>query len=166
MRELQPYAGSVYLGHLDARQRCLRMMASAEGMTDSQIEQLDTVRRRAERWIDLLLSHLTGEMNVDQWAFDPARVADFSLSTLASPDPNVVGPLILSSLRSSLASGTSVRALHPRLNQRVVVSLLATFGPDVIEATGLFGSLWQTRLRNRASDLHALLDDLMDRDEL
>ena len=165
MRELEPFAGSVYLGHLDARQRCLRMMAKPEGMTADQTQQLDTVRRRAERWTDLLLSHLAGEINVDQWAFDSERVADFSLSTSAARDPDVMGSLILASLRSSLLSNASVRALHPRLNQRIVESLLAAFGPDVIESTGPFGLLWQTRLRNRASDVHTLLDNLLNGEE-
>jgi hypothetical protein len=165
IRELEPYAGSVFLGHLDARQRCLRMLSKRDGITAEQLQQLDTVRRRAERWTDLLLSHMAAEINVDRWAFDQERMKDFSLSTSAARDPDVMGALILASLRSSLLATTSVRSLHPKLNQRIVESLLATFGPDVVDATGTFRSLWQTRLTNRASDVHALLDDLVNSDE-
>src|SRR5213076_1261354 len=59
-QELEPVARSVFTAHLDARRRVLSLIAEGRVLALGQIIELNRLRRRLERWTDMLLSHFTG----------------------------------------------------------------------------------------------------------
>ena len=161
-RELEPYASSVFVGHLEARQRCLRLLLGNGELTSSQAVELNGIRSRAERWSDLLLSYLSEQINVERWACDVERVQDFSPSTTQLRDSQAAVPLITASMTSSLFGDVATPCLHPDLNQRIADSLMTAFGPDVFDAVDNFQCLWKKRLSDRSVEIGVMLRDLVD----
>ena len=76
--EAEPVARSVLIGHIEARHRVLTLMARTPGIDAEAAVKLNRLRRRAERWTDLLVGHLADMHGVSEFAFDPQRARDFA----------------------------------------------------------------------------------------
>src|SRR4051812_46474662 len=75
---LEPIARNVFAGHLDARRRLLTLLAEARVIALPEVTKLNHLRRRVERWTDMLLAHLAGTIDVNEFAFDMERARDFA----------------------------------------------------------------------------------------
>ena len=69
--EAEPAARSVLIGHMEARHRVLTLLVRGPGIDAEAVLRLNRLRRRAERWTDLLIGHLAGRYAVSEFAFDP-----------------------------------------------------------------------------------------------
>src|SRR6266568_9438752 len=56
-QDLEPVARSVFTGHLDARRRLLTLLADGQVIRRPESVELDHLRRRVERWTDMLLAY-------------------------------------------------------------------------------------------------------------
>lgn len=160
-REIEPYASSVFLAHQDARHRCMRLVVKAHRLDAERGRSFDQIRRRAERWCDMLLSRLSLAVDVSRWAFDMDRVLDFRGSLFSENQQATADELMMASLINSRFTRDSDACLHPQLNDRIVGSLLAAFGPDTFDATGPFRALWQTRLSHRSHDIAGMISQIL-----
>jgi hypothetical protein len=165
-REIEPYASSIFLAHQDARHRCMRLVVKAHALNAERGRSFDRVRRRAERWCDMLLSRMTQTADVSRWAFDQDRVADFAGSTVLGGNQELADEMLLTALTNSRLARDAAPCLHPELNERIAGSLLAAFGPDSIDATGPFRALWQTRLHYRSHDLDSMISQILAQESL
>jgi hypothetical protein len=157
--DAEAYARSILDAHLAARRRALRILVTCRGLPLMLAAQSNKLRRQAERWTDLLLAYLTPHCEVDEFSFEPGRVADFATSI--RPDDDPVFPLLLEALRTSYRSGSELACPNPRLNQRIAESLLTCLGPDMLESTGRYRLLWQWRLLHITADTQRQIDHLL-----
>lgn len=160
----EPVARSVMIGHLEARHRVLTLLVNGPGIDAEQAVKLNYLRRRSERWTDLLVGYLSGLYDIGEFAIDPRRAADFAEDLQYRC--NLKGgrhawPLVLASLRAAFRQGLEPQSPNADLNARIAASILACFQPELFDSCGIFRSLWLLRLTNAANDAQGMLDDLL-----
>jgi len=162
--QAEPIARSVLIGHLEARHRVLTLLVRGSGLDAEQAVKLNLIRRRTERWTDLLLGRLAGVCDAEQFAFDPQRTRDFA-EDLGFQESLEGGrhawPLVIASLRAALHQGLSPASPNADLNAQIAQSILAAFPPSLFDSTGLLQSLWMLRVASVADDAQGMLDVLL-----
>jgi hypothetical protein len=163
-QDLEPVARNVLLGHLDARRRLLQLLADGRAIESPQAAELNHLRRRVERWNDMLLAHLAPLVEIDEFAFEVDRARDFAddlRHEQAMTEPSFTCQLVLSSLRASFSSGLADRSPNADLNRRIGTAILGCFGDELLDSTGLVRSLWLERISQTASDTQGMIDELV-----
>ena len=163
-QEAEPIVRSVLIGQLEARHRVLTLLVRASNVNAAWAMRLNGLRRRCERWTDLLVGYLTGLEDVADFAVEPDRARDFAedlryRSNLAGG--RQAWPLVLSSLRAAFRQGLTGESPNADLNGQIAASILACFPAELFDSTGLFRSLWLTRLTNMVGDTQGMLDSLI-----
>ena len=126
-QELSPVARNIFSGHLDARRRLLALLADGRVILLPEAVQLNHLRRRVERWTDMLLAHLAPLIDIEEFAFEPARARDFAEDLdheSAHAETRFTSQLVLVSLRASFADGLSDRSPNADLNRRIGAAIL------------------------------------------
>ncbi|MBN1590102.1 MAG: hypothetical protein JW888_11350 [Pirellulales bacterium] len=162
--QANPIVRSVMIGHLEARNRVLRYLVSGPGVNGEEAFKLNRLRRRTERWIDMLVGYLDQLVDVGQFAIDPQRATDFAedLSYRQQlPGGRHAWSLLQASLRATFGNGLSPLSPNGELNHRIAMSVLSCFRSELFESTGTLRSLWMTRLSNGTEDVHGMLDNLL-----
>jgi hypothetical protein len=162
--QLEPVGRSVMIGHMEARHRVLTLMVNGTAIDSEAGIKLNHLRRRAERWTDLLLGRLMGTHDVGEFAFDPQRAGDFAddlRSRGGRADDRNAWPLMMTSLRAAFQPGLCPQSPNADLNARIASSILACFPADSFDSVGLLRSLWLMRLNNVADDTQVMIDDLL-----
>ncbi len=157
-------ARSVLIGHLEARHRVLTLLVRSPAIETEGAVKLNHLRRRSERWTDLLVGYLVGMHDVSQFAVDPQRARQFSEDLRYRA--NLKGgrhtwPLVLASLRAAFGEGLCSISPNGDLNAEIASSILACFQAELFDSTGLFRSLWLTRLANVTNDAQGMVEDLL-----
>ena len=160
----EPVTRSVMIGHLEARHRVLTMLVGKSGINAEAAMKLNHLRRRTERWTDMLVGYLTGLHDVGEFAVDPDRAREFSEDLRYQC--NLKGgrhawPLVLASLRSAFQQGLTATSPNADLNGKIAGSILSCFQGELFDSTGLFRSLWMLRLSNVTTDAEGLVDELL-----
>lgn len=163
--EASPLVRNIFTGHQEARHRTLRLLLSETGLPLEEAVQLNRLRRRAERWTDLLLGHLWQEEADGELAFDRRRAADFASDhrddRVAQVSPHA-WPLLFASLQAAFQQRLDARSPNFDLNEQIASGILACFGPDLFDGIGTVHSLWVVRLMAMTSDTQGLLADLLE----
>jgi len=162
--EAEAVARSVLIGHLEARHRVLTLLVRQPAIHVEQAVKINHVRRRSERWSDLLVGYLTGLHDVSEFAVEPARAKDFAEDLQYRS--NLKGgrqawPLVLASLRSAFQKGLAPISPNADLNTKIATAILSCFQAELFDSTGLFRSLWMLRLSNVTEDAQGMLEDLL-----
>ena len=126
--------------------------------------RLNQLRRRAERWTDLLIGYLAGLDPVSEFAFEPARADDFARDLRfmgRRPAGRQAWPLVVSSLHAAFRKGLSNESPNGDLNARIAAAILSCFPAELFDSTGQFRSLWMQRLSNATSDAQGMIADLL-----
>ncbi len=163
-QEVEPIARSVLIGQLEARHRALTLLVRASDIDAAWAMRLSGVRRRCERWTDLLVGYLTGLEDVAEFAIEPDRARDFAEDLRYRS--NLAGgrhawPLVLASLRAAFQQGLSAESPNADLNTQIASSILSCFPAELFDSTGLFRSLWLMRLTNMVGDTQGMLNSLV-----
>lgn len=159
--DCEPLARSVYQGHLETRNRVLHDLVRGDYFTGRQLDALNLLRRRMERWTDALLAHLAPAIDVTPWCFDEQRTADFIQDLEDNPSPpNITLPYVTASIRAAVRATVRSPAPNPTLNQRLAAAVVAGMPCDAIDATHLPLALWLERMSCSAEDAQGLLDEL------
>ena len=157
-------ARSVMIGHLEARHRVLTLLVRSPGIDAEAALKLNRLRRRTERWTDMLIGYLIGLHNVCEFAFVPDRARDFSEDLCYRSRLNGgrhTWAMVLVSLRAAFKSGLSAACPNADLNAKISAAILSCYPADLFDSTGLFRSLWLQRLSNVTNDAQGLLDELL-----
>ncbi len=160
----EPIARSILIGHSEVRHRVLTLLVRGHGIDTEAAVKLNHLRHRTERWTDLLVGYLVGLHDVSEFAVDPNRAKEFAEDLQYRS--NLKGgrhawPLVLTSLRAAFKRGLFPTSPNADLNGEIASTILACFQPELFDSTGLFQSLWMTRLTNTSNDAQGMLDDLM-----
>ena len=166
--ELAPIARNILAGHLDARRQVLSLLANNRLIPSAQAGHLNHLRRRIERWCDMLLAHVDTGGATTELAFEPDRARDFAddlageLASESLPqNRQFTCGIILGSLRASLRGLLADRAANADLNRRIGVSVVSCFGEQLALAPGLVKSMWLERMMKRADDAQGMIDQLV-----
>lgn len=162
--EVEPVARSVMLGHVEARHRVLTLLVRGTGMEKEEAARLNRLRRRSERWIDLLVSRLAGIHDVEEFAVDPVRSRDFARDQAGRrgvQENRLAGPLLQTSLREAFEHDLGDESPNADLNAQIAGGILACFPPGLFDSAELFRSMWLARLTNMAENAQAMIEELL-----
>lgn len=165
--EVEPVVRSVFVGHLEARHRALNLMVYGQERGVEEAENLNRLRRRTERWTDLLLGQLVGHVPLEGLAFDPTRATDFAADRhfqYQQGNGALTWQLVLASLRAAFRHGLSVASPNPDLNERIAESILFCFPPDVLDEADLPQQLWLIRLSGTARRTERMIQQYLSTD--
>jgi hypothetical protein len=157
-------ARSVLISHMEARHRALALLLDTQGFSMREALAINRLRRRTERWSDVLIGGLLGEADVREFAVDTDRAIDFAADLdrrRASPGGRQAWRLTLVSLRNAFQKGLCPIAANPDANARITASILGCFPDELFDSTGLLQSLWMMRLSTVASDAQGMIEDLL-----
>jgi len=166
--EMEAVGRSILIGHLEARHRVLLLLVRGPGVDAEGAVKLNALRRRAERWTDLLVGYLSQLGDVSEFAFDPERARDFrdDLCYQANqPGARQAWPLLQASLRSAFHGGLAIISPNEDINAQIASAILSCFPGDLFDSTGKFRSLWMDRMMNVTSDVEGMIDSLIVVDE-
>jgi hypothetical protein len=164
LQTAEPLARNALDAQLEARQRAMALLLEEHGLGTRQVVALNRLRRRVERWTDVLIGGLWHVGDASEFAIDAERAADFA-SDLAwrrsQPGGKQAWRLTLLALRNAFRRGQSPVAANPDANARVTASILGCFQAELFDSTGLFQSLWMMRMTATASDAEGMVADLL-----
>jgi hypothetical protein len=164
---VDPIVRSILVGHLEARHRVLGLLVRGPGVAAEEAVKLNRLRRRTERWSDMLIGYLTGLDDVAEFAVERRRAEDFAEDLhyqSAMPGGRHAWPLVQASLRASFRRGLCPLSPNGALNARIAAAVLSCFGAELFDSTGVFRSLWMLRLTNATADAEGMLEELLARD--
>lgn len=150
-----PIALHTLNGHTEARNRSLTLMANTLQVPIAKMSQVDRLRRKAERWSDLLIGHLVLNYQLEGFAFESSRSVEFGQSQMreiiaATDEP--VWEFVLAGVRLAFSSVDTVMAPSDVWNRGVVRSVLGSFPADSFDGTGTFKSVRRVRIERPQSD--------------
>jgi hypothetical protein len=160
----EPVARSVLIGHIEARHRVLTLLTREANIEAKAVVNLNRIRRRSERWTDLLVGRAGGVREVAEFAVDPRRAQDFAddaPSRRGFAASRLAWPLLLASLRAAFQRELGAVSPNGDLNAAIASGILACFPSELFDSTGLFRSLWLMRITSAAEDAQVMIEELL-----
>jgi hypothetical protein len=142
----------------------LRLLARGTSIEAKAVVKLNRIRRRSERWTDLLVGRLGVVQDVSEFATNPKRAQDFAEdapSRRGFKPSRLEWPLLLASLRTAFQRELGAASPNADLNAAIVAGILACFPSDLFDSTGLFRSLWLMRITSAAEDAQVMIEGLL-----
>lgn len=158
--ECEPLARNLLQGQLDARQRVLNLIANSPVLDPELAVELNRLRRRCERWSDLLIAKLLLADDVLEFAVEPDRAADFAEGLREKSSPQA-WPILLGSLQAAFQNLLAPHSPNADLNEQIAAGLLSCFPGESFDAYGLVPSLWLVRMSHTTSDAQGMIDDML-----
>jgi len=148
VRSAEPIASHTTDGHSEARGRAMRLLVNGPQVPMSELAQIDRIRRKAERWTDLLVGHLALKYQLDQFAFESRRSLEFGQSQMrqileANDEP--VWEFALAGVRLGFSSLQDIQPLSDNWNRGIVEAIVGSFPPDCFNTSGMFQSVQTSR---------------------
>lgn len=155
LRRAEPIARSVLTVHQQCRASVLRLLLHSNHLPADQLAELDRLRRRVERWTDMLLGPLVAHYGNElaDFAFDPRRARDFGEDQSQARFGSTSRPawsFLLAGLRSAFPNPPG-RTSDNDPTLPILRSIMALFPEDAFHPEGHIQSLQQTRVA-RASE--------------
>ncbi|HEX4145645.1 MAG TPA: hypothetical protein VHY91_19220 [Pirellulales bacterium] len=163
--DAEPVAQNVLSSHLEVRARALVLLVHSPLLDGEEAVLLNRMRRRMERWTDLLLGHLHGSYNVSELGFDADRVVEFSADLKRQPRKAAqrqAWGLTLAALRLAFERGLAEASPNTMANHDIAASILACFPSDVFESTGMLRGLWLVRMAHATDDAQGMIASLLE----
>ena len=147
--DAEKVARDVLAGQLRAQRGALRILADAPQVAPERAVALDGLRRKIERWTDLLLGHLVCRYAIADFAFDVDRALDFGNEQVRDgwgTQPFPVWDLYFLCLRSGFPRNRLPGGIQAIWRNEVIESILGCFPPEVFQHEGPLLSVPMKRL--------------------
>ncbi len=156
---------SVFLRHLETKNRALRMILAAQDKNSAAADRLNQVRRSAEKWTDLLLSYLDDQELAAKFASDRQRLRDYvgERGDYHPQDATRRTAVLMQSLRSSLTAKGQRWGANPQLNRQIVAGILVALEHQMTESVAIpqpYMQLWIEKSHCETEALVAALNRL------
>jgi hypothetical protein len=142
-------ARAALAGQLEAQQQVLRLMIDGPYLTLERVSSLDKLRRRIERWTDLLVGHLVKRYALGDFAFDLERALDFGDEQLREswgPRQNRIWDLYFVCLHSAFPASRLPGGIEAEWRESLLQSILGCFPHDLFLEDGVLKSVRLQRL--------------------
>lgn len=150
LQRAEPIARNVLAVHQQCRSAVLRILLHSTVLPADQLSDLDRLRRRVERWTDVLLGPLVAHYGDElaNFAFDARRAREFATEQMSARFRSTSQPawsFLLAGLRTAFPGGPSVSPSNdPTLP--ILRSMLALFPEDAFQSSGPIQSLRHSRV--------------------
>lgn len=147
--DAEPFARNVLLGQLEARHLALRLMVNGPHVTLDQIAGLDRLRRKLERWTDLLLGHISKRFGLTDFPFDFERSLEYGedqLQTGYDPRRSQIWDLYLLSLHAAFPATPAPAGVAESIRREIIASIYAAFPSVAFFGDGPFKSIGLGRI--------------------
>lgn len=144
----EPIARHSLSSHIEARNHAMILMVGEPEVTLSDIARVDRVRRKAERWSDLLIGPLVVEYGLHELAFDVSRAVEFAetrSSELVQAADAPVGEFIRTGLHLAFRDYVDPYPATEAANQGILQAVIGSFPPDTFDEFGLSKSVSRVR---------------------
>ena len=161
-RDATPIARHTFNGHLDVRNRALRLVLHDLQMPAAEVARVDRLRRKAERWTDILIGHLTLNFQLDEFAHEPERAVEFGEGQIheilrATDEP--LWEFILTGIRLAFTQQQET-VPSEEWNQGIVRSVLGSFPADSFDEFGTFKGIRRVRIERGTAGSDRVLEAL------
>ena len=163
-QELQSIGYSVFIGHLEMRSRSMRLLLHNRAAGQQVYDRIDKLRRRMERWADLLLSRISDLEVAARFGFDEQRVRDFAADRPLEDHQrrSRMENLLQASLVAALNRELSTCSANPDLNAEIIAGILECFPGDRFDSLGLPKGLMHLQVEQNQRNTEAILQTLAD----
>ncbi len=160
--ETTPIARHTFNGHLDVRNRAVRLAMHELHLPMGELSRIDRLRRKAERWTDILIGHLALNFQVDEFAFEPQRAVEFGEGQLrdilrATDEP--LWEFVMTGIRLAFSQQHN-QPVSPAWHRGIVRSVLGSFPADSFDESGTFKSIRRVRIERGPAGSERVLDAL------
>lgn len=145
------------------RHQMLQMVLEAYWLSAPTARRLDTLRRRTERWTNLLLGVSGAGETVARFAYDPQQAAQFAGDVRQRRDAAgqwFCWPLLAASLRTAFAM-LKAKTDYAGLNRQVAQAIWSCFPPQVASMMEIPDWAWESRLLHAADQLSQMVRGLL-----
>ena len=177
VNDLGPIARSVVLGHLEARNRLMGLLAGKHGVPDETAAAMNRLRNRVEHWTDVFLGKLTPLTDVAHLGFDEDRVRRFGKSLGAAGQGKkekesgnvdlgagrfVRWDSMRDEFRAAFRAGTPSLSPNFDLNEQIAGGVLLCFSLEMLSPSECASSVWLCRLVAVAASTQGMLSELLE----
>ncbi len=157
-REYSPIGRSIYLGHLESRQRVLKLMVAGLREGPVRLWTLNQTRVLAERWADLLLASLPSLEVASVYCFDEQRLRSFVSVRERWREGMSVAPLLVSGGGACFDRRMKTCSANDDLHGQVQQAILGCLPADLFSGTGAWEANWPARIEVVTDELLGHLD--------
>ena len=162
--QASPIARHTLTGHNEARNRALTLMVKGMDVPLGSLSQVDRLRRKAERWSDLLCGHLVLNFQLEEFAFEPDRAVEFGQSQMreilrATDEP--VWEFVLTGIRLAFKTMPDETPPSDAWNRGIIRHVLGSFPPDCFDDFGQFKGLRRSRIERGSERSDRLAEALL-----
>jgi hypothetical protein len=163
VEQASPIARSIFVGHLEARNRVLSLMVYGEGLPSGSAANLNRMRQKAEKWTDHLLSWLAPLGPIMDLAHQPERVLEFSEdASEQSPDLDFLSrQLAVAALRRSFTSSSERPPRHGDLHEATAMGIWESLPAEYFGNLELFSQGWLNRMEKMSDQMEEMIDGLI-----
>ncbi|MBW3596773.1 MAG: hypothetical protein KY475_05795 [Planctomycetes bacterium] len=160
--DAEPVARSVYIGQMEARNRALNILVYGQGFDLHEAVALNQIRRRSERWTDLLLGSLLLDHDVTEFAFDADRAREFAHDLREEGGlRGLAWQMTMASLRAAFSQDLSPQPASPELNRQLASAVVELLPEELFDSLGAPHSLWMVRMTNLTDDTQGLVEEFL-----
>ena len=139
----------------------LHLIANGPDLPAGDALALNKLRRRCERWTDMLLGYLSGLGGVEELAFDVQRTRDFA-EDLSYGQTTPGGPatwaLFSASLKTMFRDDLSPASPSADLNQQIAAATVSNFPAEIFAGTAFASDQWLSRLTRTTDDAQGMIN--------
>lgn len=137
--ELTGVAQSVFISHMEVSSQALRLLMAQNAARQAGVQQLNVLRRRIERWTDLLLACLPDEKISVRFAHDRERMLEFAAERrqLSADARRQANRILLASISADVKKNTGRLSANPELNRQIAAGVMAFLPSEQFDSIGL-----------------------------
>ena len=137
---------------LQVRHGVMSRLLQQPASSTEQVAAIERVRRRSDRWTDLLIGNLAGSYDLFEFAFDVERARDFATESIEydpATGPHPVEHLIAAGLRMAFLGQLPGTPLTEPAFQQLVQSVLGALPQAAFHQDGSLRSILERRVSSR-----------------
>ncbi len=138
---------------LQVRHAVMSRLLQQPDVSSMRVAEIERLRRRSDRWADLLIGNLVGGGDLFEFAFDVERARDFATESLdynPSTGPNPVEHLVTAGLRMAFLGQLPETPLVEPAFRKLVQSILGGLPQTAFHQDGSVRSVLERRVSSRS----------------